>query len=171
MLQVFALIAFFGSIVWAGFMVPDYPWRHLDDPAHLTVLGTPLMILAMIGVRAFGIVRRWDSARAERILFAVFLAAMPSVYILSSVLAGAWNHLPVEVAGQVLFAALAVLGLRSSPWFLAVGILGHGVGWDLWHRGQAGSVPTWYADTCLILDVGFSLYAAAQVERWKTKAR
>ena len=76
--------------------------------------------------------------------------------------AGLW----IEIAGFPLYAVLALLGLKRSPWFLVAGIAGHGVAWDAWHLGSA-YIPDWYALGCLLVDIGMSLYVAARIPAWR----
>src|SRR6185436_2026472 len=76
----------------------------------------------------------------------------------------AW--LAIELLGLGIFGLLAVLGLKRSPWFLAIGIVGHGIVWDVSHR-TAPFMPSWYAIMCLLVDVGLGLYAAARIPGWR----
>ena len=49
-----------------------------------------------------------------------------------------------------------VLALLVSPWFLAIGLLAHGLAWDLWHL-DGRVVPRWYGWACALVDVGLAL--------------
>jgi hypothetical protein len=119
-------------------------------------------------------VTRFFGARGiaiERIVLALFLAAMPVVYILRWLLnrdgAGS-GWLWLELIGFILFAALAVMGLKVSPWYLAAGIAAHGIAWDIWHDFIAETyMPHWYAITCLLVDVGVGVYVAARIPSWR----
>ena len=74
----------------------------------------------------------------------------------------------VEIAGVPVYATLAVLGLRRSPWFLAAGIAGHGLAWDSWHYyANTGYIPSWYAIGCFLVDLGLGLYIAARIPAWQ----
>src|SRR4029077_11949017 len=46
-----------------------------------------------------------------------------------------------RASGISLFAAFAALGLKNSPWFLAIGIAGHGFAWDLSRLRELGLYP------------------------------
>ena len=70
----------------------------------------------------------------------------------------------------MIFAVLAVAGLRGSGWYLAVGIAAHGLAWDLWHHGRTTFIPDWYTIGCLIVDVGWGLYAASRVAVWDAES-
>jgi hypothetical protein len=148
--------------------VPRASWATSPfDPCHLAVVGA-LAAVATLAVTA----RLGDRAvPVERGLSAIFLAAMPLVYVGSALLspahpAGApWPW--TELAAVPLYGALAALGLRRWPWLLPVGIALHGVGWDLWHYGRGACVPDWYAAGCLVLDVAMALYLGARLPRWR----
>ena len=105
----------------------------------------------------------------ERIAVALFLAGMPLVYIMRWLVnrGGAGSGwLWVELLGLVVYVALAVLGLKFSPWFLVVGIAAHGLAWDSWHYYSA-YIPNWYAISCLLADIGLSVYVAARIPAWR----
>jgi hypothetical protein len=102
----------------------------------------------------------------ERAWLAAFLVGMPVVYLLGWLgarnrAATSWSW--VELLGLALFAALAVLGLKKSPWFLVIGIAGHGIAWDSWHYKNSAYVPDWYAVACLLVDLALGAYVAARV--------
>ena len=69
--------------------------------------------------------------------------------------------LAVELAGIGIFAALGMMGLRSSPWWLAAGWALHPV-WDvaLHYLGPgAAFTPQWYAIACVSFDLVVAGYA------------
>lgn len=107
----------------------------------------------------------------ERIAVTLFLAGMPLVYIMRWLVSrgGAGSGwLWVELFGLVVYVALAVLGLKVSPWFLVAGIVGHGIAWDSWHYFiDATYIPHWYALTCLLADIGLGVYIAARIPAWR----
>jgi hypothetical protein len=111
----------------------------------------------------------------ERNLLAGFLVAMPLVYVARYLFAstgGAANYwLWVEVLGTTIFVALAVLGVRRSPWFLAIGMVLHGLAWDIWHYRNSTYIPDWYAIACLAVDLAFGAYVAARVPAYQRASR
>jgi len=121
-----------------------------------------LYVTILLGARGIAI---------ERIVLALFLAAMPMVYILRWLLDrnGAGREwLWLELLGFVVYAALAVLGLKESPWYLAGGIAAHGIAWDAWHYFTAETyMPHWYAIACMLVDVGLGVYVAARIPAWR----
>jgi len=139
----------------------------LDDPAYRAALSMVPLLGAILVLRALG--RR--GTRFERALFALFLAAMPTIYVGSCLREGSGPWLWVEIGGLVLYAGLAILGLLRTPWFLAAGIAGHGLFWDSWHYALTSYIPRWYVVGCLVVDLGFAAYAAAQVRHWRSRSR
>jgi hypothetical protein len=103
-------------------------------------------------------------SRIEHIGLAVFLVAMPLVYIEAAWRAGL--PLGVELVGLVVYGALAAVG-TGRPWVLVAGIALHGLGWDLWHRHGA-VVADWYAVGCAVIDVSLAAYAATRVREWSS---
>jgi len=144
--------------------VPESPLRHLGDPSYLALVGGELTVAVVFTLRARGV----RGSRFEQVWLAAFLAGMPAVYIANLVLHGGNDGwVATEWTGFAVFAMLAFLGLRGSPWFLAAGIAAHGLLWDSWHWRTAPFVPPWYAACCLVADLGIGLYAATQVQAWK----
>jgi hypothetical protein len=132
--------------------------------ATLTAL---VVVVALVVTRSLG-----DRAlRFERWVFALFLAGMPLVYVSSWFVYASsglgsrdasTSWLAIELVGVPVYGALAVIGLRRSPWVLAAGILAHGVFWDAWHIGWTPFVPDWYAVGCLVTDVAMAIYVAVR---------
>jgi len=111
----------------------------------------------------------------ERNLLAGFLVAMPLVYVARYLFAYtgrvASYWLWVEVLGTTIFVALAVLGVKRSPWFLAIGMVLHGLAWDAWHYRNSTYIPDWYVIACLAVDLSFGAYMAARVPAYQRASR
>jgi len=153
-------------VSWLGalLLVPEVTISMVGDPAFRAIAGLFLILPLVVVLRGRG--RR--GTLLERRVWAAFLALMPTVYLNSWWRSGGdRSDLWIELAGQVVFGGLALLGLRRSPWFLALGIGAHGVLWDLWHHGRAGFIADWYPLACLIVDVGAGLYIASQATAWQ----
>jgi hypothetical protein len=149
------------------FAAPEFGPADLIEPTIQAAVTTPVVLSALVVGRLAG----WPT-RVERALLAAFLALMPTVYLLSLALHGAGAPWPlVEIAGQVLFAAVAIVGWRRSGYVLAAGIVAHGLLWDSWHYGATTFMPSWYAVGCLIVDVGWGFYAFTRVPVWEADAR
>jgi hypothetical protein len=143
------------STLVTGAVIPLSAWAQPADPCTGALYGFLLTLVAL------SIFRRLRWPRVERRWLAVFLAAMPLVYIRSGLLHG--MPLGGEWVGLGLFLLLAIAGWVVSPWFLVVGLFAHGLTWDLWHLRAGGVVPAWYALACAIVDVGLGAYAATRV--------
>jgi hypothetical protein len=157
------LYAQLASTFW---LVPDWSLSHLGEPAFQAAAGNILAGAAITAIRFSG--RRGSDA--ERLLLAVFLAAMPLIYLSSWFLAPQPGWLAGELVGVVIFGTLAVLGWRGSIWWLALGIAAHGLFWDLWHYDRATFIPNWYALGCLITDVSLGVYVALQAQAFSSSA-
>jgi hypothetical protein len=147
-----------GAALAAFLLVPDLDRSILVRPEALAIAAMFVIVPIVVALRGIG--RR--GTRFERALWCLFLAAMPTVYLaaLRSGPRGAAD-VPTELAGQVVFGALAALGFWRSPYWLALGIGAHGLLWDAWH-GDGRVVHDWYAIACLVFDVGAAIYVATQ---------
>lgn len=163
-LDALGLAALVLSTVSAAFLLPDLSLGLLGQPGFHAMLVTAGVLTLVVVLRSRG--RR--GSVLERAALALFLALMPSVYLMSGMRNGASGHwLGLELVGQVVFAALAYWGFRSQPWALAAGIAAHGLLWDSWHHNSAPFMPDWYPPACLIVDVGWGFYVATQVSAWR----
>jgi hypothetical protein len=145
--------------------VPLASWRSDPvDPCHIAGIAGAVTIVLLL------VARIREAIAFERSVFAVFLLGMPLIYISSWLWVTPHDDvvwLVAELVGFPIYAALAIAGVRRSPWFLVAGIAGHGIGWDLWHHAHATYIPHWYATGCLLMDVGVAIYAAACIPRWR----
>jgi hypothetical protein len=100
---------------------------------------------------------------------------MPLVYVGRYLFAatgdGANYWFWIEVLGAAIFVALAVLGVKRSPWFLVIGMVLHGLAWDLWHYRDSTYIPEWYVIACLAVDLSFGAYVAARVPAYQRASR
>jgi hypothetical protein len=163
-LDALGLAAFAATTFAAALVVPDLSLSLVGQPVFSAVIASAIVLTLVTVLRARG--RR--GSRLERLFLALFLSLMPTVYLMSWLrFGGGGGWLGSELAGQVVFGALAIAGLRRSPWFLAIGIAGHGILWDAWHYGRTPFMPDWYAIFCAVVDVGLAIYVATQVPAWQ----
>lgn len=167
--DVLGIIALVGSCIATCFLIPDLPWHHIGDPAYGGAMSALLVLAAIFIARLFGT----RGAKAERIIFALFLIGMPQVYLGGWLRAGTWigPWLLLELLGAAIYTTFGVMGLLRSPYFLVLGIAAHGLLWDSWHYHHVKYIPDWYAIGCLIVDVGFALYAWSRVPMWRAHGR
>ena len=152
------------STVAALLLVPDLTVAVRHPPTFGAIVGGGLTLMGIVVLRGRG--RR--GTRLERVGLAVFLSLMPTVYLSSRLLYGTGSSwLWLELAGQLVFVALAVAGVRASPWFLVVGLAAHGLS-DAAHYGRTPFVPDWYAVACAVVDLPWAVYVATQVPAWRS---
>jgi hypothetical protein len=150
--------------------VPGASWRAAPfDPCHLATIAGLITVVAFVVTRHLG----ERALEVERLLAALFLAAMPFVYVASYLMSPSpvdprWQW--IELASVPIYVIPAIVGFRKRPELLAVGIALHGIAWDLWHYGSSTYVPSWYAAGCLELDVSLAAYVFLRVQRWKKAA-
>src|SRR5262249_53876778 len=118
-IEIGTLIAATAAVAWMVHSVPS--WR---DAVAGPSIAANLAAAALVAVLWVILWRRRSATQAELWLLAVFLGGMPVVYVAQYLTANAkpsgWFWL--EVAGIPIFATLAVLGVKISPWFLVIGI-------------------------------------------------
>ena len=159
-LSLFFLIGQF--VVCAVWLVPEWSFRHLGEPAYVGMLGSATVVALLLVARAL------PDTRLERGALALFLVLMPGVYLAAWGLTAHGPWVWVEIAGLAIFATLTILGLLSSPWYLGLGIIAHGAFWDLWHHERVLAqhfIPSWYTIACFIADVGVGTYACLRIRR------
>jgi hypothetical protein len=160
-----------GAVIVTGvalMLVPTWSGS-LFEICRLAGFGAAIVMCVLVACRAFG-----TRVALERATVALFLGAMPLVYIVRWFeVDGAGSGgatLGAELGGLVVFGTVAVLGFKRSPWFLVGGIAAHGFVWDAWHWvfGSAFMFE-WYAIGCLLCDFGLSLYLAFRIPYWRTQ--
>jgi hypothetical protein len=144
--------------VLAVALMPVTEWANVGAPEVRALYGFLLTLVALVLMR-----RHPRGAWLERLWLAVFLAAMPFVYLEAAWRVGA--PLLPQLGGAVVYGALAVAGMRW-PWLLVAGIALHGLGWDLPHLHR-GVVTDWYTLGCAVVDVSLAGYAASRVDAWR----
>jgi hypothetical protein len=125
----------------------------------------PILLGAIVCV-VFILIARQTGLREVRI-YAVGLVFAALVYVGFAIFGRAtllW--LAVEIVGVLLFALVAVFGLKLSLWFLSIGWAAH-VGWDvLLHTiTKVDFVPEWYPGFCIGFDLLLALYIGMNVKR------
>jgi hypothetical protein len=155
-----ALLAAAAATTAALYGIPS--WELNIRVLALLVAGAAIVLLALTRLAGPA------GAASERGFMALFLAGMPVVYVVSSMVprsGGVW--LALELLGLLVFGVLAVAGWRRAAWLLAAGIAAHGLAWDAWHLAGPSYIPPWYARGCLLVDVGFAAYVATRLGAWE----
>ena len=100
--------------------------------------------------------------RAEDRFYAAGLVVAALAYVGFALAAGAGGGaLLTELVGVVVFGAVAWLGVRRAPLWLAAGWAAH-VGWDLLLHPLIGPAyaPAWYVRACVGFDLGVAGWIA-----------
>ena len=117
------------------------------------------------------LVAAFRRTRFERALqfWAWVLVVASAIYVGFALLGDAPTRtLLVEVGGLALFVALAILGVRYSPWVLAGAWFAH-IAWDtLLHSHSTAFVPQWYPPTCIGFDLVVGVYIVATYSQLRT---
>jgi hypothetical protein len=144
-----------------------------------------VVLYAVIGLLAAAgtifLARKFLSAKAEQIFYAMFLIMVAAFYLAFAAYFGAAAAWRLETAAVLGFAALGLLGARL-PFALILGYSLHGL-WDLLHEfqahgvysafapGQLTAIPLAYGVFCLAFDfcvAGYFFTRRAEVNAaWK----
>jgi hypothetical protein len=94
----------------------------------------------------------------DRSFYPTVLCVVASYYVLFAAMGGSIQVLVAELVTMTMFAAVAFLGFKSNPWWVAAALAGHG-GFDFVHGFvvQNPGVPTWWPPFC----AGYDLAAAS----------
>lgn len=123
------------------------------------VIGVGLAIFVGISMTLIGMDR-------DRALYPAIMIVIAFLYVLYAVIGGSSRALVLESAFAVVFVALAVLGFKSSLWFVVAALFAHGV-FDILHGKiiHNPGVPTFWPTFCLAYDVTAAGYLAVLVFR------
>ena len=117
----------------------------------VTLLSCAIGLALAVATCTFARVVGLDRDRAFYPTVAIVVA---SYYALFAVVGGSLRTLALESVFILAFVGMSVLGFRSSLWWAAAALAGHGV-FDLLH-GQIienAGVPPWWPGFCLGFDV------------------
>lgn len=123
------------------------------------------LLLGLALVTVFLVFARSRGSGEQRVLAAGLIVAAFIYIPLAATGPASLLWLTVELLGVALFAGIALLGLRHSPWWLVLGWAVHPA-WDLglhlYLRGGAAFTPRWYTLACVSFDLAVAAYAAAR---------
>ena len=91
----------------------------------------------------------------DRAFYPTVLIVIASVYVLFAAMTGSIRTVFLESIVATGFWIVAVVGFRSSAWFVVIGLAAHGVQ-DAFHGVilENPGVPSWWPAFCLAYDVG-----------------
>ncbi|MDI1365830.1 MAG: hypothetical protein PSX79_13385 [bacterium] len=114
-----------------------------------------------LGVGLFATLVGFDRDRA---FYPTVLIVIASYYDLFAMMGQTQAALPVETAGLIVFTVLAVVGFRTSLWWVVAALVGHGV-FDLVHPRLVDNpgAPGWWPMFCLTYDLAAGAYLAVRL--------
>jgi hypothetical protein len=117
---------------------------------------------AAVGIGLFGTAVGYDK---DRSFYPVVLTVIAGLYLLFAAIAGSPRILIAESIPALAFVAMAVIGYRSSTWFVVAGLALHGV-FDFFHHSVIANpgVPVWWPGWCLAYDVVAAMYLAVLIQ-------
>ncbi|MFB3132329.1 MAG: DUF6010 family protein [Rhodothermales bacterium] len=125
------------------------------------------LVLGFVLGAAFLVFARRRGAQRKRRLLAVGLVVAALIYVGFAVAWADAAWMMIELGGVLVFTGLAVLGLKRSALWLAVGWALHPA-WDVGlHLVGAGAAfaPAWYAVACISFDLLVATYVIARFRR------
>ena len=95
----------------------------------------------------------------ERGFYPTVLVVIASYYDLFAVMGGAMPVLGVETLGLVAYAAVAVIGFRTSLWVVVAGMAAHAA-LDTVHAALIANfgAPAWWPPFCLSFDLTLAVW-------------
>lgn len=122
-----------------------------------TIIGLSLALLVGLFLTLVGFDR-------DRSPYPVIMIVIASLYCLFAVIGGSTQALMIEMVIGFAFSAVAVLGFKTSLWWVAAALAAHGL-MDFVHGdfvANAG-VPSWWPAFCGAYDVAAAAYLAALI--------
>ena len=116
-----------------------------------TIIALTVGTLLAATVGAFAHIVGYDR---DRSFYAVVLTVVGSLYVLFTLTGAGGDGLVPEIGFFAVFAALAAVGFRTSPWIIAFGLALHGV-FDLIRATllPAPGAPGWWPAFCGSYDI------------------
>src|SRR4051794_34735590 len=111
------------------------------------LIGIVLALALLLFFRAVGFDR-------DRVLYPTVLIVVAHYYILFAVTGGSRQALIAESLAATIFLLVAVVGFKTSLWWVAAALVGHGI-FDFFHAGLITDpgVPVWWPGFCMAFDV------------------
>lgn len=128
------------------------------------VVGALLAIVVGLFATGIGLDR-------DRAFYPVVTIVIAYLYALFAVIGASSHALVFESLVGTVFLAAAVLGFKSSLWFVVAALAAHGV-FDLTHADVISNpgVPSWWPEFCLTYDVTAAAYLAWLLKSGRIRA-
>jgi hypothetical protein len=129
------------------------------------LIGLFLAIAVALFARVVGLDR-------DRSFYPTVMIVIAGLYGLFAAIGGSFEALAAESAGIVGFIALAVLGFRTSMWWVVAALAGHGV-YDFYHGHMITNpgVPVWWPAFCGTYDIAAAVFLAWLLLSRRTASR
>ena len=100
----------------------------------------------------------------DRAFYPTVMIVIAAYYILFAATTGSSSVLMAEIAAAIVFILLAVIGFKTSPWFVVVALAAHGI-FDFFHYRiiDDPGVPSFWPGFCSAFDIVAAIYLAALV--------
>jgi hypothetical protein len=111
------------------------------------------MIGLLLAIAVIGTVSLAGLERGQN-FYPVMLIVVASYYVLFAAMHGSGGAMLIEMVMAAVFVLIAVIGFRTSLWFVAAALMGHGL-FDAVHHlivHNAG-VPGWWPGFCMTFDL------------------
>ncbi len=110
-------------------------------------IGIALGLVTCVLARVVGLDR-------DRAFYPTVVMVIAAYYILFAVMGGSMNALIVESVVMTVFFVVAIIGFRSSLWWIVGALAGHGT-FDLVHTSLITNpgVPVWWPAFCMSIDI------------------
>lgn len=122
-------------------------------------------VVAAAALAAATMAALWAMPVAERrVTEGVMLAVVAAIYIGFALAERNGLNLAIEVAFAVAIIVIVFIGLGDSRYWIAGGLVAHGV-WDLLHHPRhhvvgTRELPCWYPPACLVFDFPVAAFVA-----------
>jgi len=108
----------------------------------------------------------------DRAMYPITLIVIAAYYVLFATMGGA-QSLPAELIAATIFIVIAIIGFRTSLWWVAAGIAGHGM-FDFFvhpHLIANPGMPVFWPAFCGSIDVALGVLIAILLVRRAIPAR
>ena len=122
---------------------------------------TPPVLIGLAIALAIVALGRLSGLDRDRALYPVALIVIASYYVLFATMGGA-QALPSELIAATVFVVVAIVGFRTSLWWAAAGIAGHGIfDWVAHPRLIVNpGMPAFWPAFCGSIDVALGVLVA-----------
>lgn len=133
---------------------------------------TPPVLIGIALALAIVALGRFSGLDRDRALYPVALIVIAAYYVLFATMGGA-QALTSELIAATVFVVVAIVGFRTSLWWVAAGIAGHGVfDWVVHPRLIANpGMPAFWPAFCGTIDVALGVLIAILLLRGAFPAR